>query len=215
MAKVFETNKYKAASFIDDVLCLKEKLMGWAKMYCEQGYEAIDAQELGEVVDMIKDLAEAHKCCEEALYYESVTNAMDEAGDEMRYGEVRGYNPNRSSRTGRYMRETSSGHMPMDEMWPEMMGYTMGNSNSGRSGNSGAGSSGNSGYSPNYEMYRDAKRHYRTSKDAGSKSEMDAYASQHIGDTIETIRDIWNDADPAFRKRMKEDLTALIDQMKV
>lgn len=42
----------------------------------ERGVDRIDVKEVGELVDMVKDLAEAEKSCWEAQYYRSVTEAM-------------------------------------------------------------------------------------------------------------------------------------------
>lgn len=47
----------------------------------------VDTNELGEVIDMIKDLSEAKKDCTKAKYYETVTEAMLSAeGQNERYG---------------------------------------------------------------------------------------------------------------------------------
>ena len=53
-----------------------EKLTKCAEMEFEKGIDKIDAEEMGEVTDMIKDLAEAE-------YYAKISKAMDEA----EYGE--------------------------------------------------------------------------------------------------------------------------------
>ena len=53
-----------------------EKLTKCAEMELEKGIDKIDAEEMGEVTDMIKDLAEAE-------YYSKISKAMDEA----EYGE--------------------------------------------------------------------------------------------------------------------------------
>ena len=46
----------------------------------ERGIERIDVHEMGELVDIIKDLAEAEDYCWQAEYYRSITNAMDSKG---------------------------------------------------------------------------------------------------------------------------------------
>lgn len=43
----------------------------------ERGVERMDVTEVGKMVDMVKDLAEAEKACWEAEYYRSVTEAME------------------------------------------------------------------------------------------------------------------------------------------
>lgn len=48
----------------------------------DKGVDRLD----GEMVDMVKDLAEAEKCCWEAEYYRSVVEAMDGASGYMPMG---------------------------------------------------------------------------------------------------------------------------------
>lgn len=43
----------------------------------ENGIDRIDVAEMGKLIDMVKDLAEAEKACWESDYYRSVTEAMD------------------------------------------------------------------------------------------------------------------------------------------
>ena len=48
-----------------------EKISECAKCEFDKGIECIDTQEMGEVVDMMKDLSEA-------MYYRTLTNAMND-----------------------------------------------------------------------------------------------------------------------------------------
>lgn len=78
--------------------------------------DTADTKEVGEVVDMIKDLAEAEKYCYEACYYKSVIEAMEE-GEDDRYG---------YSRPRTNYRMSGSGHMgykPMIDQEPYIDGY--------------------------------------------------------------------------------------------
>ena len=65
-----------------------EKLSETAKCEFDKGIENVDACEMGQVTDMLKDLAEA-------MYYRTLTKAMDEAEDDEimemfdRYGDGR------------------------------------------------------------------------------------------------------------------------------
>lgn len=67
---------------MDDVmnkLCdMKAELACLAKEALSGDVESVDAKELGEVVDMIKDIYEAEKDCAKAKYYKTVVKAMDE-----------------------------------------------------------------------------------------------------------------------------------------
>lgn len=48
----------------------------------ERGVDRIDVKEMGELVDMVKDLAEAEDYCWQAEYYKSITKAMDSRSSE-------------------------------------------------------------------------------------------------------------------------------------
>jgi hypothetical protein len=103
-----------------------EKLTKCAEMELEKGIDKIDAEEMGEVTDMIKDLAEAE-------YYAKISVAMDEAeyGEDYDYRgaydehERRGYTGQpRSKTSGRFMRRGDGrrSYMPMmrDYDWDNM-----------------------------------------------------------------------------------------------
>lgn len=132
-----------------------EKLTKCAEMEFEKGVENVDTKEMGDVVDIIKDLAEA-------MYYRTLVVAMEDSEygeDYNEYGPMedgrRGYRGQpRSKSSGRYMsrndgRRSNHGRRgyeePMGdyEMTPEM--YKM--------------------YSPEYyrDMDRDAGKLYYTS----------------------------------------------------
>lgn len=127
---------------------------------------------------------------------------------------------------------------PEDYMKEAMMGYSdgRGGSNTNRSSNS----SNNQGqnnqswnsnmgyngmmmdprrenedprYGKAYNEYKYRRRHYTETKSPEDKKEMDTHAEEHIRDTIATVRDIWGDADPILKKRMKEDFTKLLSEM--
>ena len=99
-----------------------EKLTKCAEMELEKGIENIDAEEMGEVTDMIKDLCEAE-------YYAKISKAMDEAeyGEEYDYRgaydehERKGYRGQMRDSKGRYM-SRRKGYMPMmyDYDWDNM-----------------------------------------------------------------------------------------------
>lgn len=113
---------------LKDLNEMKHTLIEAAKAQLAKGVENIDTEEMGEVVDMIKDLADAEKSCMEASYYENVTEAMDEYSDgRMGYDRWR-YSSGRFAPKGR---GTRSGYTPdMGQAWrmPMNDGYNrMGN----------------------------------------------------------------------------------------
>lgn len=64
-----------------------------------------------------------------------------------------------------------------------------------------------------YNEYKRAKRHYTESKSPADKQRMDEHAMKHMNQAIDSFREMWKDADPTMRKRMKTDLTALVGEM--
>lgn len=85
---------FKSVDMLSDLCDLKKRLLNLAKGEVDRDITNVDAKELGEVVDMVKDLAAAEASCYEACYYKTVVEAMADAetvpdvDDEMR----RGYN---------------------------------------------------------------------------------------------------------------------------
>lgn len=79
---------------VEEIYELKNKLLEQLmKDVGERGIERID----GDMVDMVKDLAEAEKSCWEAEYYRSVAEAMERGtgyGAQMGYGGMYGYSGN-------------------------------------------------------------------------------------------------------------------------
>ena len=68
-------------------------------------------------------------------------------------------------------------------------------------------------YSRAVNQYKSARRHYSETHSQMDKEEMNRHANEHIADTIQTIKEMWEDADPTLRKKMKADLTSLVGTM--
>lgn len=186
-----------------------------------KGVNELDAKECGEVADMIKDLAEAEKACMEAYYYETVVKAMEGADQEDWDNERMGYNARRYS-SGRYAPKgrgtTRMGYMPdPDYDYPEHEAYLHDpNMILARDKH-------RMGYdwdpdddptqSREYNEYKRAKRHYKEMNSPEEKQKMDEHATRHLHQAMDSFRDIWKDADPVMRKKMKADLTALLGDM--
>lgn len=191
-----------------DMIKRIENLEEKALSILECGEWNLASEEGGAIVDEIKDLADAKKNCWKACYYEEVVKAMKQAEEEPRYGERAGYDNWRYS-SGRFA-PTGKGHrtgyiaplVDWDEPEPMRMGYS-GNMRS------------SSKYGQTYDRYSDARRHYHDTKDPNAKMDMDNSAMEYMGDTIHTFREMWKDADPAMKKKMKMDLTNLVGEMTV
>lgn len=197
-------------------LCeMKDSLMQWAREHKDNS----SIQQMGEVIDMVKDLAEAEEKCWKACYYKSIVEAMDE---EKRHGVDRaGYDHWRYS-SGRYApkgRGHYSGYTPTyDDMemgktdWDFMnprMGYTTVTSTPSSSGRSGA----SKGTGHGYTRYRNARMGYHETGSPDDKKEMNEAAKEHMEDMTESMRDIWQDADPSLKKELKSSLMSLIGEM--
>lgn len=201
---------------------MKEQLLSLCKMELAKGAEQVCTEELGQVIDMVKDLAEVEEKCTKAKYYKTVVEAMENAEEEPRYGEKYGYN-HRHTRNGEFASKGRghyvSGYMPTGMMFdPEYerefgemmrMGYTGEGSRDGRMDRR------ESKYGRAYDDFQDARRHYTESRSESDKKRMDAHANEHMAGIIASTREIWDAADPMMRKSMKQQLTNLVNEMPV
>ena len=163
-----------------------EKLSECSKMEIDKGIENIDTKEMGEVADIIKDLAEAE-------YYAKISKAMDEAeyGEDYDYmgaydeHERKGYRGQPRDSRGRYMSRRRMGYEEPMRMMPEMnrehdaeyyrdmdkmdgrMYYSSGNMGGQSSSGMSGGSMGSQGGSREYSdsRYENAKRGYQETKE--------------------------------------------------
>lgn len=213
---------------------MMEKLTKCAEMELEKGVENVDAKEMGEVVDIIKDLAEAE-------YYAKISKAMDEseygedydymgAYDDMR----KGYRGQPRDSRGRYMSrrggrrgyEEPMYHMPLDvykdyspEELRDMDRHTMGrmyytdNANGGsmatrmQGGMNGGRDNreGRSGMSR--RGYMEAKE---MGKDKGEKmKELENYMKELSSDVTEMI----SDASPEEKSMLKSKMQTLLQKI--
>lgn len=87
---------------------MKEKLIEEAQSRM-QNMDGGSIEQMGQIVDMIKDLSEAEKACLEAEYYDTVIDAMDSGSDRYGYagqgGSGDGRSGNRSGYRDPYMME--------------------------------------------------------------------------------------------------------------
>lgn len=153
---------------IDKICKMKDKLCEYAHQQMQQGLDRVDTREMGAVVDMIKDLAEAEKSCVEADYYESVVEAMEDGGGRYGYDEV-------GSPGGRSGYRTES---------PDGEGGRMGYRNQ----------YGNWPANPANRRRRMRRRGYTE-------------------ESVENIRSMMEEADPARREQLKHDLEELMREM--
>lgn len=219
-----------------DALCkIEERLIQDFQTEVMKGLYSDDIclSQMGAVSDMIKDMAEAKEKCMKAYYYETVVKTMNDAEHGARYDDEgrMGYDHWRYA-DGRFApkghgHNTRGGYNPMTPYEDGMilpyymdmhdknyvMGYH-GETPRHMDGSDGTRNTQHPRYGYPYENYMNARRHYTETKDPSHKEMMDSMAMEHISDSMGTIRDIWKNADPTLKKRMKADLTTLVGEMK-
>lgn len=205
---------------LEPVCDMLETLSSWAEYEMKKGKECVDTHEMGQVIDMIKDLAKAEKDLNKACYYYKIIEAMHEAkeeeefmgkvfhkmrsGEELSEDERMGYDNWRYS-SGRFApkgRGHRYGYIPYvdDLMGDEMeMMTTYGDSYA---------------LSPRpLDNFRMAKKHYTETHSEKDKMEMNQHAKKHLDDTVDSMKEIWKTADPELKNKMKNDISSLLKEM--
>lgn len=144
-----------------------------------QGLNALCADEVGAVTDMIKDLLEA-------AYYEQVTKAMEEAqeSERMGYDRYRYANGRFAPKgSGTYQGYTPTITPEMDYPTSERMGYPMPHE------------------MDSYNVYRDRVRTYTQNKTADNRKAMEQSASEHLRESMDTMREMWEEVDRPCGKK--------------
>lgn len=206
---------HKSTEKYNDICSLKHHMLHYVMGETEKGFEANPEKVhiLKEYVEMIKCLAETEKECQEADYYEAVVQAMEETG--MMDSERMGYNPNRN-RMGQYSdgragnRNSDSGSNSRRGYSPDMYSRMMMRPGDDRDdwGDD------DPRHSESFNRFRKAKRYYTKSHSEEDKQRMKDASNDHMMETMATIREMWDDADPELRTRMKADLTNLVTNLK-
>lgn len=197
---------------------------------------------VGDLVDMVKDLCEAEKDIWKACYYKSIVEAMERDGEEneragydnYRYASGRFAPKGHGHRMGYsipYDPRVWNGDMYMGgmgftdpRMWGEgTMGFTDNPAVSGMGdasrGNMPRGTS--AGYPEAvgaisaYDRYRDAKRHYTETGKSSDREQMSHHARMSVTEAMETMRDIWKEADPELKTKMKTEMGTLVKEFGV
>lgn len=221
-----------------------EKLTKCAEMEFEKGVENVDTKEMGDVIDIIKDLAEA-------MYYRTLVVAMEDSEygeDYDEYGPMedgrRGYRGQpRSKSSGRYMskgdgRRSNRGRRGYDEpmgdyeMTPEMyrmyspeyyrdmdrmdgkMYYTS-NSSSGNMSSQG-GSRGYSEGGNQNSRYEETKRGYMEAKNKypNTSQEGKNIKAKKLDEHLGYIEDVLKEMSPDMSNEEKTVLSQRADRIK-
>lgn len=191
-------------------LCVSEQM--------EKGLDKINAKEMGEVVDMIKDSYEIEKLKAEKRYYDSVVDAMEQGGEE--YYDDMGYPTRRDSR-GRFMSGRSSrrgydayAHRPEDltrDMYWDDRGYNGNMSGGSRSGGRTSGGSMNnsaSRYGYSHDEYMDKRKEYPMT-DPESAKHRKQLLNDYMDDMYDMVKEMVTDMSPEEKQMFKSKLTQM------
>ena len=181
---------------MDREICdIKRALVEEVRSALAKGISDEDVHNLGEVIDMIKDISQYE-------YYHSIAKAMEsEDGNRDRR---RGYWPNHD-----------------DKYWLDMLGRPrevydpigLSNMRMGYTKDYERDRDMDHRYGREYDEYERARRHYTTTKDVADKLEMEDHAKKHLMDMMSSVKDIWHEASPELRQRMKADITNLANEL--
>jgi len=205
---------------------IKDALVNCIQAQVGQGLKEVDTKELGEAIDMLKDM-------EEAIYYCSITKAMEESKEEEKYKEkYYSMYPRMMYNDGNRMMyaDGRDGRRNYDDMMyndGNRMYYNGGGNSSNSGGSRGGQSGGNSGGSRNYHGgeyypypteirdYREGRspvtrRTYMESKElhhdkAKQMQELDKYMKELTDDILEMI----NGATPEEKQMLSQKLSTL------
>ncbi len=189
---------------LHDICEMKETFINWTKEELSKGKQCIDTHEMGEVIDMIKDLYQAESYCWKSCYYKLLV----EEDDTETYDQRRGYDPSRTPKAmikagmNRYNR-MSDGRRYYEPDWDYNDIYMQGDKHMDKHRTP----------RTSYDEYTDAWRHYTATHDQKDKDEMEMHANKHMLEAIASIKEIWRHAEPEMKERMKSDISALMNSM--
>lgn len=192
---------------------LKEMLMDGVTAETSKGLHSVNKEELGEAIDMIKDI-------EEIIYYCSITKAMEEKEKENEYMQKHYSSMNYPM----YYNGGNSSNNSGSRMWYDGGSSSYANNSSGGNNARGGGSR---GYSDGWVMapfdardYREG-RSYMTRKNymegkemhhdkAKQMQELDKYVQELTDDVLEMI----HDASPEEKMALSQKMTTLANKIK-
>lgn len=202
---------------------IKEQLVSCVESQMGQNLADVNAEELGEVVDMIKDM-------EEAMYYCTVVKAMEESKEEKKImDKIKEYMPQNQAQRWYGDREPyyhmDPSYRDMDRTYGRMYYSGDGRGNGGNNGSMASSGNNSRNYSDyNYPMeIRDvregrspmSRKNYMESKELRKgvpeqMKELEAYMKELSEDIVEMIED----ASPEEKTMLHQKLTTLASKVK-
>lgn len=179
---------------IDCVCEVFDTMLSCFKSEISNGLMNVNTEEAGQVADIIKDMSETEKNLYEANYYKLVSESMEEKSKPENKNRRMGYNWNEKPYIDAYLHDPDF----EDDM---RYGYNA-------TGYNGSASMRNSrmGYVDweGSDEYMEAKRHYSETHSSADREKL-------MKETINTFKEMWGDADPVQRSKMKTELSALVN----
>lgn len=178
----------------------------YAMMEMSKERKDINTKELGEVVDMMKDLSEVKKNKAEEKYYCALIDAMEDSQygvDYDEYGRM-GYSSNRMM--NRSARRGYEPDMRSMEYSDGRMGYS---GNRGGSNNRGRSSS-NSRYGYSHDDFMSVKEQYSNSDPQGKAMRMQKL-KEYTDDLTESAKELVDGMSPEEKQMWKSKLNNLIN----
>ena len=179
-------------------VCVSEKM--------EQGLDKVNAKEMGEVVDMIKDSYEIEKLKAEKRYYDSVVEAMEQGDD---YYDDMGYPTRRDSR-GRFMsggsRATRRGYEPYAHRPEDMTRDMYSDGSYGNRGRMGNPTMSRYGYS--HDEYMEKRKEYPMTDPESSKHRKQLL-SDYMDDMYDMAKEMVQDMSPEEKQMWKAKLSQI------
>lgn len=172
-----------------------------------KGIDQVNTKEMGEVIDMIKDLSEAEKNKMEACYYKSVIEAMENAeyGEDYDYeGRIRRGYSGMGNRRG-YDR------MPYDNMMDDRMPYSNGAYGGGRRNQySSSGMNMGSRYGYSHDEFMANKSMHKSNNPEDIKKRADML-EDHMDDLYDMFKEEVKDLTPEEKQLWKTKLNRIIN----
>lgn len=190
----------------NDICHMCDTLVEWTRAELTNGKECINTHEIGEGIDMIKDLCEAKEKLYKAEYYRIAAEAM--LDDPMSFAPEYVQDQIQNDRAGYDHYRYGSGRFA-----PKGHGHRVGYTPTPHHMNDMEYMANELKHGVPYKEYMTHRRYYTEQHKPEDKHMMDEYAKQHVLDTAETVAEIYKAADPELKRDIKMELQKLVNQM--
>lgn len=226
---------HEVMAYIGKSCEVKNTLLKWIAEEIGCGKESYleHFEAIGEMVDEVKDLAEAEKDCMKKKYYEMLICEMMQEDEDMNDVGRMGYDKwhyasGKFAPKGRGHRvptsTTRSGFTPMPlnpidrnphdagPYWRESpmymndrMGYPMDSMGEAMTP---------SRYGQGFEEYKERKKQYSETGGEQEKMDMDSKIEEATYDSLDAMREMWRDANPDVRVKLMGSVNRFLEEMK-